>query len=103
MRYAIALAAVLLCGCANKTADREHYLANNQTQHADDIRKGMITKGMTKDEVRAAWGKPCGHCIGTRSASWGDTWEYNIFGSSRPGSGTYVYFNPEGRVIGWSK
>jgi hypothetical protein len=63
-----------------------------------------LTVGMTKAEVRASLGDPCGTCYGTRHNSWGDTWEYNVFGSSGMGigSGTIVYFDSSGRVTGWS-
>lgn len=77
---------------------------NTPARYANAIRDGKIMKGMTKSQVKAAWGPPCGYCYGTTHSSWGDTWEYNIFGSwaAAAGSGTIVYFNSLGRVTGWS-
>lgn len=60
--------------------------------------------GMTKDQVRASMGNPCGPCYGTTHNSWGDTWEYNAFGTGSQGigNGTIVYFDAGGKVTGWS-
>jgi hypothetical protein len=65
---------------------------------------GKIMRGMSKEEVRASWGDPCWYCRGTRTASWGETWEYNVFGSGTYGigNGTYIYFDERGLVREWS-
>lgn len=106
------LAPILLSGCAlfggGDEARRNNYVASRGDQIAPTIRgaivDGKIMRGMTKEEVRASWGDPCGYCYGTRSASWGDTWEYNVFGSGSygAGNGTYVFFDQSDRVTGWS-
>lgn len=104
----IALALPILAGCvfgANRDS-RAAYVAENpymEERIENAILAGKIVEGMTKEEVRASWGQPCSYCIGTRSASWGDTWEYNPFGSARPSAGTLVFFDASGRVKGWSK
>ncbi|HKJ94857.1 MAG TPA: hypothetical protein VKA32_04430 [Gammaproteobacteria bacterium] len=64
------------------------------------IKDGQIMEGMSKDEVRASWGDPCGLCYGTTSNSWGDSWEYGIPNSAS--TGQIVYFDPSGSVTGWS-
>lgn len=104
--FTLLLLPLALAACATDAGRRDAYLAAHpQTDNtiAQNIYQGKISKGMSKDEVRAAWGDPCGYCVGTRSASWGDSWEYNIFGSARPWAGNYVFFGPDGRVTGWSK
>lgn len=69
------------------------------------IENNKIKIGMTKNQVIASWGNPCWYCYGTRESSWGDTWEYNLFGSGRysAGSGTYLFFDTLGRLKAWSK
>ncbi|GKS69549.1 hypothetical protein W03_15530 [Nitrosomonas sp. PY1] len=68
-----------------------------------------IMVGMTKDQVLASWGKPCGWCYGTRQSSTGDIWEYNKFGSSYIGSylgvrsNTYLYFDTRDILRYWVK
>jgi len=111
MRYyttIIILVAVFLSGCASLTGQhrRTAYVnghPNVPVFYAQAIKDGAIMVGMTKDQVSASWGNPCGWCYGTRKSRWGDTWEYNVFGSSTMGigNGHYVYFQ-NGRVVGWS-
>jgi outer membrane protein assembly factor BamE len=69
------------------------------------IQKGEIIRGMSKADVVASWGEPCPFCYGTTRNSWGDTWEYNLFGSAEmgAGSGSIIYFSPGGHVISWSQ
>ena len=70
----------------------------------NQIAVGTINLGFTKEQVIAARGEPCSYCYGTTESSWGDTWEYNPFGTSTYGigHGTYIYFNKMGNVTGWS-
>lgn len=105
----IALLVALLSGCAathDKSARMDWLRAHPDTPIPAfaAIMHGSIIEGMTKEQVQASWGRPCGYCYGTTSSSWGDTWEYNPFGSAPmgAGSGTIVYFGSRGRVIGWS-
>lgn len=97
----------LLAGCVSDQSRRTDYLAANPStspEIAAAIKAGQIKVGMTKDQVQASWGAPCSRCYGTRQASWGDTWEYNTFGSGSygAGSGTYIYFDRAGKVRSWS-
>ena len=100
MRY-ILLLSIFLMGCSFNP-DRKQVLADPRTP--DDI-KGLIYAkrirvGMTKQQVTAAWGKHCWYCYGTKTSSWGDTWEYNQFGTGRHGigNGRYLYFDKAGRL-----
>ena len=96
------------CGIIEENAIRKEVLANDMNmspefRHAIWDKKIMV--GMSKDQVRASWGNPCWHCYGTRESSYGDTWEYNIFGtgSNGIGGGTYLFFDRRGKLKSWSK
>lgn len=101
---------LLLVGCASLSAEhrRNQYIEQHQDSKSDitlnAIAHGYIKMGMTKEDVLASWGNPCGWCYGTTHNSWGDSWEYNVFGAGSygVGSGTYVYFDRWGRVSGFS-
>jgi hypothetical protein len=61
------------------------------------IREGYIIKGMTTDQVRAAWGYPCWSCTGTThypSSSVWRAWEYPT---------QVVFFDKQGKVTHWTK
>jgi outer membrane protein assembly factor BamE len=68
------------------------------------IRNNQIMVGMTKEQVLASWGQPCGLCYGTRRSSTGDTWEYNPGETTSLGigAGTYLYFDTNGILRYWS-
>lgn len=95
----------ILTGCAlgPSLSRRTAWLAAHPTveqPYRGAIKHGEIMLGMTKAEVRAAWGDPCGWCYGTTHNSWGDSWEYNVFGtgSMGAGTGTIIYFDADGNV-----
>jgi outer membrane protein assembly factor BamE len=106
MKAIVILSFILLSACAvPQSRIRQEYIYQNldlPNEVAWAVLEGQIVKGMTKDDVRASWGIPCGYCPGTRENSWGDTWEYNVFGTAY-GIGTLVFFDKNGRVSGWSK
>ena len=100
------LALILLAGCASQDRQRSDYVAANpdlDPEIRQTILNGQIRRGMTKDQVLASWGPPCWWCHGTSENSWGDTWEYNAFGSSGYGRGTLVFFDSAGKVREWSR
>lgn len=106
MRWLMLIGVMFLSGCITTTAARQKYLAENPKtleRIANAMLEGKIVKYMPKEAVRLAWGNPCWYCYGTRKSSWGDTWEYNMFGSARPGAGTLVFFDENDRVRGWSE
>lgn len=103
----IFILAAVLSGCAIlEPPEKKRLLAdpNLPSDVRSAILAGKIRVGMTKDQVTAAWGYHCWYCRGTRHSSWGDTWEYNPFGSGSygVGSGTYLFFDASGRLRGWS-
>lgn len=106
----IALLCLALTGCALFGGDerRRYDYLETRSDLRPEVRAaiidGKIMRGMTKAEVIASWGEPCWYCRGTRKASWGDMWEYNVFGSGTYGigNGTYVYFDAGDKVTEWS-
>ena len=48
---------------------------------------------MTKEQVEAAWGKPCFSCTGTVEREWGDSWEYPT---------QIVFFDKNGVLLRWA-
>jgi len=97
-----------LVGCASDQVRRDNAMKAHP-EWPEEIRKtiaeGKIQVGMTKDQVKASWGPPCGYCYGTKQSSWSDTWEYNPFGTGRYGigAGTYLFFDSSGQLKAWSK
>lgn len=95
------------CGAIQEANIKKQVLAdphlNAKIRNA--IENGEIKVGMTKNQVIASWGNPCSYCYGARNSSWGDTWEYNEFGSSSygVGAGTYLFFSSAGILKGWSQ
>ena len=84
----------LMFGCTtNMPVKRENFIAqhpewNQPTKEL--IRSGIVTKGMTRDQVEAAWGQPpCWYCETMQKGDWGEAWEYTT---------DVVFFNAEGRV-----
>lgn len=86
---------LLLIACENAPVRREELLAQHpewDAQLQQLIREGYLAKGMTKDQVRAAWGRPCWSCTGTTKGNWGEAWEYST---------QVVFFDKEGLVTRW--
>ncbi|ADE14848.1 hypothetical protein Nhal_1724 [Nitrosococcus halophilus Nc 4] len=96
MKYLMIIVVIsLIVACETPTVRREDFAAKHpdwDPQMVEVIRAGMIAKGMTKEQVRAAWGEPCNTCQGTRKWEWGESWEYRT---------QVVFFNTEGLVIRW--
>jgi hypothetical protein len=94
----------LLIGCESPPVRREQLLAENNWPEEIKalIRKGYLAKGMTKSQVKAAWGNPCYSCSGTTGSEgslgmkdddkWGAAWEYQT---------QIVFFNQQQKVIRW--
>jgi hypothetical protein len=81
--------------CSNGPVRREAAI-NNQTEWSaldvKMIREGMISTGMTMNQVEAAWGKAGWFYTGTGNHAWGETWEYPT---------QVVFFDSSGRVTEW--
>lgn len=99
-----ALALVIMTTACTTPLERRSQYVNARPDIPRDIsqniREGKVSVGMTKEQVEVSWGKPCWYCYGTRESTYGDTWEYNIFGTGSYGigTGTYVFFDRSDRV-----
>lgn len=85
----------LLIACENAPVRREELLAQHpewDPQMQKLIREGYLVKGMSKDQVRAAWGRACWSCTGTKKGDWGEAWEYST---------QVVFFDKDGLVTRW--
>lgn len=89
----VCLLMTTLTACENAPTRREDLVAQHpewDVNTVNVIRSGKIFKGMTKEQVRAAWGRPCYTCQGTTSGAWGESWEYST---------QVVFFDTEGKVL----
>ncbi len=89
------IAVAFLTACEVAPVRREDYIAKHpewEPKMVELIRAGMIAKGMTKEQVRAAWGRPCWQCQGTTKGPWGSSWEFDT---------QVVFFDLHGRVTRW--
>lgn len=96
----------VLIGCESPPVRREQLLAESHWSEEMKtlIRSGFLAKGMTKEQVKAAWGAPCYSCTGTTGSTgslgiknddhWGSAWEYQT---------QIVFFDPQGKVVRWEK
>lgn len=91
------LLVLLLQACESPPVRREEMIAENPQWNKEAvavIRQGFILKGMSTDQVRAAWGRPCILCPGTTKGDWGESWEYQT---------QIVFFDKQGNVVSWKK
>ncbi len=85
----------VLNGCSNSTLRPAVYVANHPDWTTKDVKliqSGMISTGMSKQQVKAAWGKPGWYYTGTAIHHWGESWEYPT---------QIVFFDREGNVTEW--
>lgn len=103
----LVIATLTGCGAIEHNRVRASVLSDPLTPESikSSVKENKITIGMTKEQVVAAWGNPCGYCYGTRENSHGSVWEYNPFGTGRYsiGAGTYLYFGIDGKLRYWTK
>jgi len=93
LQLVLLLAVLILTACENAPVRREELLSQHpewDTNTVNVIRSGKIFKGMTKEQVRAAWGSHCYTCQGTTDGVWGESWEYAT---------QVVFFDTEGKVV----
>lgn len=94
------LMAMILVGCESSPVRRAEYLAKHPEWDAQTVKlvkEGFIVQGMTLDQVRAAWGRPCYSCTGTTMDSDWDkwvSWEYQT---------QIVFFDKNERVERWTQ
>ncbi len=82
-----------LVACENAPIRREELLVQHPDWDSKTIkliRDGKIFIGMTKDQVRASWGRYCLTCQGTTEGTWGESWEYAT---------QVVFFDSKGKVV----
>jgi len=93
----VIVATVLLNGCESTAVRHEEAFTKHQEWTEADklmISQGMIREGFTKEQVRAAWGKPCMICTGTKIYETGvESWEVGT---------QVVFFNKDGIVTRWT-
>lgn len=91
----LSLFSFYLYGCSSPTLTRHQLLANNP-QWDESIRgyikEGMISKGMTEEQVKGAWGDPCYSCEGTTLIGKTKSLDYST---------RIIFFNEQGRVTEW--
>lgn len=90
-----AIIGFILQGCENAPVRRQDMIAAHpewDAQMVKLVRGGYLAKGMTQDQVRAAWGRPCWSCTGTTKGDWGSAWEYPT---------KVVFFDETGKVTRW--
>ncbi|NOT84089.1 MAG: hypothetical protein HOP02_04745 [Methylococcaceae bacterium] len=89
------LSSLLLVACENAPSRREDMLAEHpewDSKTVELVRLGYLNAGMTMEQVKAAWGRPCWSCVGTTKGTWGESWEYQT---------QMVFFDPAGKLIRW--
>lgn len=82
----------VLVACENAPVRREEMISKHpewDSKTAEVIRQGYLLPGMTQEQVRAAWGRPCWSCVGTTKGAWGEAWEYPT---------QVVFFGPDGKM-----
>jgi len=91
----LALFVLILTACETQPVRREDYIAQHPEWKPEMVKlisSGMIAKGMTREQVRASWGRHCLTCQGTTSGSWGESLEFIT---------QVVFFDTSGHVTRW--
>ena len=89
-----------LMGCESAPVRRSQIIEEHPEWSAEMIKvinEGYLLVGMTTDQVRAAWGRPCWTCTGTaKDKEWEKwrSWEYQS---------QIVFFDRSEKVTRWSK
>lgn len=82
--------AISLFGCEAPPVRRYEMIAEHPEWKPETVKlieQGFVDVGMTRDQVKAAWGRPCYSCAGTVMDQ---SWEYQT---------QIVIFNEQGQVI----
>jgi hypothetical protein len=89
------LSGFMLQACENSPVRREEMLFAHPEWNSEMvklIKDGYLAKGMSQEQVKAAWGRPCWSCTGTTKGDWGEAWEYAT---------QTVFFDTNGKVTRW--
>ena len=93
-------AIMLLLGCESSPVRRAQMIEEHpewDSAIVKIIKEGYLLKGMTADQVKASWGRPCLSCTGTvMDKEWEKwrSWEYQT---------QIVFFDKNERVDRWEK
>lgn len=96
----IVVSVLILAACESPPVRRDELIA--QHPEWDDrtvkiIAQGYLVQGMSAEQVKAAWGRPCWVCTGTvkdkTSGTW-RAWEYQT---------QIVFFDENERVLRWTQ
>lgn len=94
------LVMLTLIACESPPVRRVELIADHpewESKTVKIINEGFLLKGMTTDQVRASWGRPCWTCTGTTKANitgnW-LAWEYQT---------QIVFFDKDEKVLRWIK
>ncbi len=91
---------IAMLGCESPPVRRAELIEEHPEWDAGIVKvieKGYLVKGMTTDQVRASWGRPCWTCTGTiKDKDWDKwrAWEYQT---------QIVFFDKDEKVIRWEK
>jgi len=94
------IAIVIFLGCESPAVRRSQIVEQHPEWQAGTkkiINAGFLSVGMSADQVKAAWGRPCWSCTGTVKHKGLDTprtWEYQT---------QIVFFDKDGKVTHWTK
>jgi len=91
---------MLLAACESPPVRRAELIEQHpewSPEMVEMIREGFILKGMTQDQVRAAWGYPCWSCTGTVMYKFMEKWKSWEYPTQ------VVFFDKQGKVIRWTK
>ncbi len=93
---------ILLSACATAQGRREAYISENSNlkpEIADAIREGRIMKGMTDDDVRAAWGDPKRETVTVAEGGTSKIWAYETPIGKNFTQGTVLLTFQNGKLV----
>ncbi len=91
---------ISLIACESPPVRRSQIIAEHpewEPKMVKMINEGYLLKGMTSDQVRASWGRPCWSCTGTKMDKEWDKWQTWEFATQ------IVFFDKDEKVIRWTK
>ncbi|MDT8405844.1 MAG: hypothetical protein RQ715_01195 [Methylococcales bacterium] len=100
IRILIASGLLLLAACESSPVRRMELIAQHPEWSQDMVKliqEGFIAEGMDTDQVRAAWGRPCYTCTGTKKNAATDKW------SSWEYMTQVVFFDSNEKVLRWTQ
>ena len=99
---AILLITVLLSACASAQSRRDDYIAAHpglNPEITEALREGKISKGMTEDDVRAAWGDPERETVTVAEGGTSKIWAYDTPIGKQFTQGTVLLTFRNGKLV----